>query len=252
MPVNVPILMGLLFSAPTKFNIITSQAVNQSYNALVNYTYMNPNEPISKATFLTAYLGAVVTSIGVALKTRGLYEKYEHKMKEPVKSALRVSTPFVAIACANVFNLFITRFSEAKTGLPLMDQNFKPVYYDTKLKQCVISEEKEEQMEKYLCKEAGKKSVTLGAATRVLIPLPVSYLPPLAKELLIKMKLWPKGSTGGRIMECIVASVCLMYALPAAIAVFPPTVEISTSNLGPEFDNLRKYGVVSLYFQRSI
>ena len=140
MPVNVPILIGLLFTAPTRFNIISSQAVNQSYNSLVNYTYLNPNEPVSRTTFLTAFLGSVVTSIGVALKTRSLYEKYEHRMKEPFKTCMRVSTPFIAVACANIFNLLITRFSESRTGLPLMDQNFKPVYYDSKLKQCVISE----------------------------------------------------------------------------------------------------------------
>lgn len=107
-------------------------------------------------------------------------------------------------------------------------------------------------MENYFCKKAGKKSVMIGAATRALIPLPVCYLPPLAKELLVKMRLWPKGSTGGRILECFLASICLMYALPSAIAIFPPTVEINTADLGPEFKKINASGISTLYFQRSI
>ena len=106
----------------------------------MNYSYLNPNEPISRTTFLTAFLGSVVTSIVVALKTRNLYEKYEHRMRNPLKTCMRISTPFIAVACANILNLFITRFSESRTGLPLIDQNFRPIYYDTKLKECVISE----------------------------------------------------------------------------------------------------------------
>ena len=98
-------------------------------------------------------------------------------------------------------------------------------------------------MEPYFCKQAGKKSVIIGAATRALIPLPVSYLPPMMKELLIKMRLWPKGSTGGRIMECILASITLMYALPSVIAIFPPTVEMDINKLGPEFDQIKESGV---------
>lgn len=175
--------------------------MNQSYNSMVNYTYLNPNEPISRTTFGSAFLGSVVTSIGVALKTRQLYEKYESKLVEPVKTAMKISTPFIAVACANVFNLLITRFSECKTGLPLMDENFTPVYLDNRTNQCVISSKKEEYMQNYFCKKAGMSSLTLGAITRVLIPLPVIYLPNLTKEIFLKMKIWPKGATGGRIME---------------------------------------------------
>ena len=94
---------------------------------------------MSNTTFLSASLAAVCTSIVVALKTRSVYEKYENRMKEPLKSFMRVSTPYIAIACANILNLFITRFSESRNGLPLMDKNFTPVYYDTRLQKCVIS-----------------------------------------------------------------------------------------------------------------
>ena len=107
-------------------------------------------------------------------------------------------------------------------------------------------------MEKYFCKKAGKKSVLIGAATRALIPLPVMILPPLAKEMMLKMSIWPKGTTGGRIMEIFLASICLMYALPSAIAIFPPTVEVNTADLGPEFKKINESGISTLYFQRSI
>jgi hypothetical protein len=83
--------------------------MNQSYNFAVNFTYINPNEPISMASFLSAYFGAVIVSGAVALKMNGLYEVVKDKLKEPLRTALRISTPYVAMASAGIFNLLITR-----------------------------------------------------------------------------------------------------------------------------------------------
>jgi hypothetical protein len=72
------------------------------------------------------------------------------------------------------------------------------------------------------------------------------------KELLTYANLWPKGSTASRLAEALLVAISITYALPTAIAVFPPQTAISTAKLGPEFDSIRKQGVKTLYFDRSI
>ena len=121
LPANVPILCGLVFTQRTTFNIIFWQWVNQSYNSAVNYTYLNPNEPASYSSLLMSYIGAVSVSVFAGLKLSNFYERNKDKLKEPIKTVARFSTPFIAVAAAGICNLVITRASEARKGLPLED-----------------------------------------------------------------------------------------------------------------------------------
>ena len=113
----------MVFSAHTSFNILFVQIVNQSYNSLVNFTYMTPSADISIAFMLMSYLGAVGTSCVVGLGTNRWYKNNEHRFKEPIKSALRISIPYVAVASANMFNLVISKSYEIQKGLPIQAEN---------------------------------------------------------------------------------------------------------------------------------
>ena len=159
LPANVPILAGLLFTERTRFNIIFWQSINQSYNSAVNYTYLNPNEPASYSSLLASYLGAVSVSVFAGLKLSGIYERNAHRLKEPIKTVARLSTPYIAVASAGVMNLLITRAREGWNGLPLEDEMGQKVYKNTKTGQCVVSEIKEDGTEEYMSQLAGIRSV---------------------------------------------------------------------------------------------
>ena len=72
------------------------------------------------------------------------------------------------------------------------------------------------------------------------------------KEIMLKFKMWPKSVTASRLMEIGLISYVILFALPSSIAAFPPKATIPIKKLGPEFDELRKQGVTTLYFDRSI
>jgi len=159
LPANVPILCGLIFTQRTTFNIIFWQWINQSYNSAVNYTYLNPNEPASYSSLLMSYIGAVSVSVFSGLKLSSLYQRNKHRLKEPIKSMARFSTPFIAVASAGIINLVITRAREGYNGLPLEDEFGAKVYKNSKTGQCVVSEIKEDGTEEYLNQLAGIRSV---------------------------------------------------------------------------------------------
>ena len=61
-PGNIPISMGMIFSAPTMFNTILFQIVNQTYNAILNYGNSNKSSPIKNKDIFNSYCMAVAAS----------------------------------------------------------------------------------------------------------------------------------------------------------------------------------------------
>jgi len=66
-PANLPIVLGMLATKPTPFNIALWQWINQSYNAAWNYSNRNATSTFSNKDLAISYLGAVGASVGIAL-----------------------------------------------------------------------------------------------------------------------------------------------------------------------------------------
>ena len=150
-PVNVPIVAGMLYSAPTVVNTIFWQWMNQSVNVAVNYANRNASNEMSTQQIATAYGAAVGVSCGIAL---GLGEI----AKRSKSVILPKMIPFLSVAAAGAFNVVLMRRNEAETGISVVDEN---------------------GTNHGLSKAAGVLALKQVALTRTVLPAPVLLLPPL-------------------------------------------------------------------------
>lgn len=102
---------------------------------------------------------------------------------------------------------------------------------------------------------AGKKGLAQVALSRVLIPVPVLTLPPIAFYFINKtktMKRYPWLSIPVNLALC---TVCLYAGLGPAIAMFPQIDSISTDSMEAEFQNLvdsRGKPITALYYNKGL
>uniref|UniRef100_A0A3P9ACB8 Sidoreflexin n=1 Tax=Esox lucius TaxID=8010 RepID=A0A3P9ACB8_ESOLU len=95
--------------------VVFWQWVNQSFNALVNYTNRNAASPITTTQIGVAYLTATSTALATAVGLN-LYTK-----KAPPLVARWV--PFAAVASANCVNIPMMRQQELLNGIAVTDEN---------------------------------------------------------------------------------------------------------------------------------
>uniref|UniRef100_A0A4W4EJZ4 Sidoreflexin n=1 Tax=Electrophorus electricus TaxID=8005 RepID=A0A4W4EJZ4_ELEEL len=104
--------------------VVFWQWVNQSFNALVNYTNRNAASPITTKQIGVAYVTATSTALATAVGLN-LYTK-----KAPPLVARWV--PFVAVAAANCVNIPMMRQQEVLNGIAVTDENGNKLGHSTK------------------------------------------------------------------------------------------------------------------------
>ena len=74
-PTNLPIAFGMLFMAPSTFNTIFFQWLNQTYNASLNYANRNASSKYTTSDIMTSYAVAASSACVVGLGLRKLMAK---------------------------------------------------------------------------------------------------------------------------------------------------------------------------------
>ena len=106
---NIPISFGFIFAAPTPFNTIFWQWLNQTYNAALNYENRNASSTYTTEDIMKSYTVATSSAIGVALAIRKAVEKQANSMKGGKLVLLNSVSSFVACALSGFLNAYFMR-----------------------------------------------------------------------------------------------------------------------------------------------
>ncbi|KAG5843317.1 hypothetical protein ANANG_G00149520 [Anguilla anguilla] len=119
-PMNMTITGCMMTFYKTTPAVVFWQWINQSFNAIVNYTNRVETHP--------SLSGAVATALGLNTLTKH------------VSPLIGRFVPFAAVAAANCINIPLMRQRELKHGIPIMDENDNRLGESSKAAQQAISQ----------------------------------------------------------------------------------------------------------------
>ncbi|XP_067612961.1 sideroflexin-2 [Eurosta solidaginis] len=115
-PGGMLITGGMLAFYRTVPAVVLWQFINQSFNAVVNYTNRNANSPTTITQLGVAYVSATTSALVVAIGCR----RYWGKRAGPLFQRF---VPFAAVAAANCVNIPLMRQNEILNGIEVKDEN---------------------------------------------------------------------------------------------------------------------------------
>ncbi|XP_015433136.1 PREDICTED: sideroflexin-1 [Dufourea novaeangliae] len=204
-PMNMMITGCMLTFYKTTAHVITWQWVNQSFNALVNYTNRSGSSPIPMNTILQSY--AVATS-GAVLTALGLNRLLRNA--PPLVGRL---VPLAAVAAANCVNIPFMRMSELQNGIELQT---------------------EEGLKVGNSKRAARKAITAVTLSRILMASPSMILAPLVMNFMDRRQTLRNARWAAVPIQVAICGVCLTFATPLCCALFVQRVPISVDELEPD------------------
>lgn len=119
-PGGMAITGAMLQFYKTSSAVIFWQFVNQTFNAVVNYTNRNANSPITTTQLGIAYVSATTSALVASLGSKSFLEKR-------VSPFFLRYVPFIAVAAANCVNIPLMRQNELLHGIDVEDKEGKIV-----------------------------------------------------------------------------------------------------------------------------
>ncbi|XP_030060643.1 sideroflexin-3 isoform X2 [Microcaecilia unicolor] len=225
-PMNMTITGCMLTFYRTTPAVVFWQWVNQSFNAIVNYTNRSGDAPITPSQLGTAYVsattGAVITALGLKSLTKHL------------PSLVGRFVPFAAVAAANCINIPLMRQRELKFGIPITDENGKRLAESTK---------------------AAQQAIIQVVISRIGMAVPAMAIPPLIMNYLEKRAFLKRRPFLNAPLQVGLVGLCLVFATPLCCALFPQKSSMQLSRLEPEVQALvrAKSGDIDLvYFNKGL
>jgi len=204
-PMNMTItgcMMTFYKSTPT---VIFWQWMNQTFNAVVNYTNRSGSTPVSKSQLGVSYVLATGGAVTTALSLN-------HVVKT-LPAIVGRMVPFSAVAAANCINIPLMRSSELMEGIELVDKNDNPIGES---------------------KIAAKKAIGQVVVSRVIMAMPGMMIPPFIMNALEKKPFLQRNPRMNAPIQIGLIGCLLIFATPLCCALFPQKSSIAVSSLEPE------------------
>ncbi|KAK0183304.1 hypothetical protein PV327_001357 [Microctonus hyperodae] len=183
--------------------VVFWQWVNQSFNALANYTNRNAMSPITTTQLGTAYVSATAAAMIVAMGCKSYWGKHANPL-------LARYVPFVAVAAANCVNIPLMRQNEIIQGVELTDENGK---------KCTQS------------RIAAAKGISQVVISRIVMCAPGMCILPVIMERLEKYQWMQRIKVLHAPIQVLLCGCFLTLMVPTACALFPQNCPIATSTL---------------------
>nr|XP_060622990.1 sideroflexin-3 [Anolis sagrei ordinatus] len=225
-PMNMTITGCMLTFYRTTPAVLFWQWVNQSFNAIVNYTNRSGDAPITVNQLGTAYVsattGAVVTALGLKSLTKHLPQ------------IIGRYVPFAAVAAANCINIPLMRQRELKFGIPITDENGNRLGES---------------------KKAAQQAIVQVVVSRIGMAAPAMAIPPVIMNALEKRAFLKRYPMMNAPLQVGLVGLCLVFATPLCCALFPQNSSMSVSRLEPEIQaqiQEKNPGVEVVYFNKGL
>lgn len=183
--------------------VVFWQWVNQSFNALVNYTNRNANSPVTTKQLGVAYISATAAAMVTAIGCKSFWEKRANPL-------MARYVPFAAVAAANCANIPLMRQNEIKTGIEVSDENGVKL---TKSKLAAV------------------KGISQVVISRIVMCAPGMLILPPIMERLEKYPWMQRIKPLHAPIQVLMVGCFLSFMVPTACALFPQNCSIKSSTL---------------------
>lgn len=184
--------------------VVFWQWVNQSFNALVNYTNRNANSPLTTTQMGVAYVSATTGAMAAALSFKyGI----QQRATNPILARF---VPFVAVAAANWINIPLMRQNEIILGLDVEDENGK-----------IIGKSQ----------LAPVKGISQVVTSRIAMCAPGMLLLPVIMERLEPKPWMQRIKRGHIVIQTAIVGLFLTVMVPAGCALFPQRCKLSIDTI---------------------
>ncbi|VDN81555.1 unnamed protein product [Brugia pahangi] len=206
-PGNMFLTGGMLTFYKSSSAVIFWQWLNQSFNAVVNYTNRS-GDSVSNKTLLTSYFCATGGAVTAALGLNSLV-----KVISSMSPLVGRLVPFCAVAIANSINIPLMRSKELVDGIVINDENGNKLGTSKKVARIAIA------------------NVII---SRIGMAVPSFFSIPLLMNQIVKTSWYQKRPWVSAPIQTLMAGFILTFATPLCCAIFPQISSIETSRLEPE------------------
>ncbi|XP_017707164.1 PREDICTED: sideroflexin-2 isoform X3 [Rhinopithecus bieti] len=203
--------------------VIFWQWVNQSFNALVNYTNRNAASTISVRQMTLSYFTATTTAVATAVGMNMLTKKAPPLVGRWV--------PFAAVAAANCVNIPMMRQQELIQGICVKDRNENEIGHS---------------------RRAAAIGITQVVISRITMSAPGMILLPVVMERLEKLHFMQKVKVLHAPLQVMLCGYFLIFMVPVACGLFPQKCELPVSYLEPELQDTIKAKGAWLPFRNNL
>jgi hypothetical protein len=201
-PVNVPIIALMMLTKPTLGMTAFSQALNQSYNAGLNFGNKNSSCEYTNDDLLKGYAAALTSSVTISMMLRILFRPLTKGASGNKLLVLNFIVSWGGSGSANFCNTLSMRYTEIKKGIA--------VYEDPDMtKQLGLSN------------VAAEKAVYNTASSRVMMSFLCLGTPVVIMLMLRKIGINPQSAVLKNPIELTAIAAGLYIGLPYSVALFP-------------------------------
>ncbi|CAF0943934.1 unnamed protein product [Didymodactylos carnosus] len=204
-PCNMTITGFMLTFYKSTPAIIFWQWINQSFNAIVNYTNRSGDKPITNQDLGKSYAIATTAATATALALKAAVTKLP-----PIAARF---VPFAAVAGANCVNLPFMRYNEIRDGIAVFDENGKRVGESS---------------------NAAKKAISQVVLSRIGMAVPGMIIPPIIMNFLEKKEFMRRRIWLNSPIQIVLCGVFLVFATPMCCALFPQKSSMTVAKLDPK------------------